>query len=183
MPTFYPLNPPALGDRLLIITNGGALGVCAADACSIHGMKLAKLSEETIKKLSEVLPPSWSHANPVDMVGDATPKRYSQTIGICLGDEGFDGMVMGYARQVMIDPAQTAKEVCQSLKGFDKPVLAVWMGGDDVKEGIKILEESNIPCYFSPGNAVRAFSRLREYGKYLEFAEITELSRRGAKRI
>ena len=74
------LAKPPQGDRLAILTNGGGIGVLATDALIDQGGRLAELSEETISELSQVLPPTWSHANPVDIIGDATGRRYADAL-------------------------------------------------------------------------------------------------------
>ena len=88
-------------ERLVIITNGGGPGVMAADRATDQGIELSSLSENTIKRLNEVLPDVWSHANPVDLIGDAPPKRYEQAIDICLDDPGVDGAIVILTPQAM----------------------------------------------------------------------------------
>jgi phosphoserine phosphatase len=72
--------PRLAGDRLLIVTNGGGAGVLAADAAALGGARLAKLSASSLARLDAVLPPTWSHANPVDIIGDAPVGRYVETL-------------------------------------------------------------------------------------------------------
>ena len=82
-------RPPA-GRRVAVLTNGGGVGVMAADALLDEGAKLAELSPETVRALDEVLPPSWSKANPVDIIGDALPERYTTALQALRKDCGID---------------------------------------------------------------------------------------------
>ena len=76
---------PVAGNELLIVTNGGGAGVLAVDDLVETGGSLAKLSNELIAKLDTMLPATWSRANPIDIIGDATPERYAATMEAVLG--------------------------------------------------------------------------------------------------
>lgn len=176
-------QPAPLGEKVLVITNAGGMGIAAADACAYEGLRLATLSPQTIDKLGKVLPPNWSLGNPVDIIGDATPQRYRDAIVACLDDEGYDGIVIVLTPQAMTDPEGVAREVSQLLEGYHKPVLAAWMGEETVQAGRRILNEHSIPTVFSPGKAVRIFRRLREYSKNLALIDVRETSKTEAERI
>src|SRR5438477_10644267 len=70
-------QPRPKGPRLAIVTNAGGPGVLAADALISLGGELASLSAESMAALNQILPPHWSHSNPIDMLGDALPERYA----------------------------------------------------------------------------------------------------------
>ncbi len=158
---------PPKGDRLAIITNAGGPGVMTTDALIALDGKMAELSEETIEKLDGVLPPFWSHGNPVDVLGDAPPDRFAQALEIVLKDEGVDSVVVILTPQAMTDPTATAHAVSQAASRAFKPVLAVWMGGVMVAEGLQLLSEAGIPSYTTPEKAVRAFMHLVSYARNL----------------
>ncbi|MEO9789647.1 MAG: CoA-binding protein, partial [Aurantimonas coralicida] len=82
------------GDRLTILTNGGGAGVLAVDALESDGGRLAKLSDAGIAALDDVLPPTWSRANPVDIIGDATPERYSAALDILMKERESDAILV-----------------------------------------------------------------------------------------
>ena len=71
-------QPRPKGPRLSIVTNAGGPGVLAVDALIRGGGQLAELSAETVERLNAILPDAWSHANPVDILGDADPERYAR---------------------------------------------------------------------------------------------------------
>ncbi|QDT02158.1 Succinyl-CoA ligase [ADP-forming] subunit alpha [Rubripirellula lacrimiformis] len=156
------------GPRLAIITNAGGPGVMATDALlDRHGV-LADLSETTIAKLNEKLPASWSHGNPVDVIGDAPPERFSAAAEIVLADEGVDGVLVVLSPQAMTDPTGAANAVIEVAKRSHKPLIAAWMGGGKVRQGIELLNDAGIPTYSSPEKAIRAFMHLVSYARNRE---------------
>ncbi len=161
------------GPRLAILTNAGGPGVMATDALIEHKGQLAELSEATMEKLTSFLPSSWSHNNPVDVLGDAPPERFSESLEVVLADKGVDAAVVVLTPQAMTNPTLTAELVGQVAKKSRKPILAAWMGGEAVKEGIHALDEAGVPTYESPENAVRAFMYLVKYTRSQQFLHET----------
>ncbi|MGQ9914371.1 MAG: bifunctional acetate--CoA ligase family protein/GNAT family N-acetyltransferase [Thermogutta sp.] len=158
---------PPKGDRLAIVTNAGGPGVMTTDALIARDGHLAPLSEETIQKLNEFLPPFWSHNNPVDVLGDAPPERYAKALDNVLNDPGVDAVLVILTPQAMTDSTGTARAVGEIAKKHKKPVLAAWMGGHTVAEGMQVLNDFGIPCYTTPEKAVRAFMHLVSYARNL----------------
>ncbi|QDU98886.1 Succinyl-CoA ligase [ADP-forming] subunit alpha [Lignipirellula cremea] len=153
------------GARLAIVTNAGGPGVMATDALlERHGV-LASLSEETVRKLDQELPAAWSHGNPVDVLGDAPPKRIGKAVELVLADEDVDGVLAILSPQAMTDPTGAASAVIKAIGRSQKPVLTAWMGGGKVREGIELLNVAGIPTYSSPEKAVRAFMYLVSYAQ------------------
>ena len=101
-------GPRVRGDRLAIVTNAGGPGVMACDALLAKSGKLAQLSEATLHQLNSALPASWSHGNPVDVLGDSTPERFARALAIVSGDEGVDAVLAILTPQAMTDPTATA---------------------------------------------------------------------------
>lgn len=172
------MQPRPMGNRIAVITNAGGPGVLATDALiELHG-RLANLSQKTLNKLDKCLPPAWSKGNPIDILGDADPGRYGKALEICLDDENTDAVLVILTPQSMTEPAAAAKEIvavserkARSKEKSAKPaktILASWMGGDDVAEGRKILENGNIPIYRAPEEAVQCFTNVYSYSKNLE---------------
>ena len=151
------------GPRLAILTNGGGPGVMAADRASDLGVPLAELSQATIDKLGEVLPPHWSHSDPVDVLGDADPARYQSATEIVLADKGVDGLLVLLTPQAMTDPTGSALALIEATRKASKPVLACWMGAGLVHEGRHKLAEAGIPQFRSPEAGVEAFGYLACY--------------------
>ncbi len=111
-----------------------------------------------------VLPPTWSHNNPVDIIGDASPERYAKAVEIAAKDPHSDGMLVILTPQAMTDPTahrRTAQAAAPAQEG--KPMLASWMGGVDVAAGEEILNRANIPTFPYPDTAARAFNYMWQY--------------------
>jgi acetyltransferase len=161
-------QPRPRGKRLAILTNAGGPGVLATDALVAGGGELAELSPETMKAFDGILPPQWSHNNPVDILGDAEPERYAKSLEIAAKDPAIDGMLVILTPQDMTNPTQIAEKLKPYAKGFGKPVLASWMGGADVAAGDQILNQAGIPTFQFPDSAVRAFNYMWRYSYNLK---------------
>lgn len=153
----------ASGNRLLILTNGGGLGVMAADRAAELEVSLPEISDETKEKLNHILPPHWSGNNPVDILGDALPERYSQTVSICKDDSNSDGLLVMLAPQAMTKADKAAQAVAKIATTCDKPLLACWMGHQQVTHGWDAFAKAKIPYFRTPESAVEAFSYLSTY--------------------
>ncbi len=156
-------QPSPKGPRLTIVTNAGGPGVLATDALIMGGGELADLTPETMEAYNAVLPATWSHNNPVDIIGDASPERYAKALEIAAKDPGSDGMLVILTPQSMTDPTRIAEQLKPLAKQEGKPVLASWMGGVDVAAGEEILNRANIPTFPYPDTAARAFNYMWQY--------------------
>jgi acetyltransferase len=160
-------QPRPKGPRLTILTNAGGPGVLATDALIANGGELAELSEETVKALNRLLPPHWSHSNPVDIGSDAGPERYAKAFEIAAEDPNSDGLLVILAPQAMTDPTQTAERLRYHGETRGKPFLASWMGGAGVAAGERILNQTNIPTFPYPDTAARMFDYMWQYSSNL----------------
>lgn len=158
-------NYAVTGDRLAIITNAGGPGVMSTDRAEDVGIQLAELSPNSLDLLNEVLPTHWSHANPVDILGDATPDRYQKALNICLADDNIDGVLVILTPQAMTDPTQVAHCIIEAAQISKKPVLASWTGGAKVQEGRQLFADSRVAHFSTPEMAVDAFSFLTQYNQ------------------
>ncbi len=161
-------QPRPRGPRLTILTNAGGPGVLATDTLIGTGGQLAELSEATVAELNAFLPVHWSHANPIDVLGDASPERYARALEKAADDPASDGLLVILTPQAMTDPTQTAETLKHAAKSVTgKPVLASWMGGSDVAAGEAILNRSNIPTYPYPDTAAQVFTLMWRYSDNL----------------
>ncbi|MCX7628312.1 MAG: bifunctional acetate--CoA ligase family protein/GNAT family N-acetyltransferase [Methylophilaceae bacterium] len=151
------------GNRLAIVTNAGGPGVIATDRAADLGLALATLSEATLNHLNTVLPPTWSHGNPVDIIGDATAERYEHAIAACMTDENVDGVLAILTPQAMTEPTKVAHKVIELANAHAKPLLACWMGEAQVAEARTLFSQAKIPHYRSPELAVETFSFIADY--------------------
>jgi acetyltransferase len=151
------------GDRLAIVTNGGGPGVLAADRAADLQLPLAELSQSTLDKLSEALPANWSHGNPVDLIGDADANRYGAAVAACLADDGVDGVLALLTPQAMTAPAAAARAVVACRTKSTKPLLASWMGDEQVAEGREVFRQAGVPVFRTPEPAVEMFAHVSSY--------------------
>ncbi|MES1209927.1 MAG: CoA-binding protein, partial [Pseudomonadota bacterium] len=153
-------QPLPRGPRLTIVTNAGGPGVLATDALVAGGGELAALSAETFAQLDGALPAAWSHANPLDILGDADPARYAAALEIAAADGASDGLLAILTPQDMTNPTLTADALAKHGQIEGKPVLASWMGGADVAAGVDILNRAGIPTFQFPDDAARTFCQM-----------------------
>ncbi len=151
------------GNRLAIITNAGGPAVLATDHAPEVKLEIADLSEETMKELNEVLPATWSHGNPVDIIGDAPPERYQAAVDIVLKDSGVDGVIVILTPQAMTAPVEVAEAVVAASEKNRKPIITSWMGGKQVDPARSLFRQARIPTFNTPEAAVDAFHYLAAY--------------------
>lgn len=156
-------QPRACGPRLAIVTNGGGPGALATDTLIANGGESAALSSESLAALDRVLPPHWSHGNPVDVIGDADAERYAQAVEIVARDPGNDGILVVLTPQAVTAPTDIATKLTSFAKLAGKPILASFMGGKSVAEAMAILDRAGIPTFAYPDSAARAFCYLWQY--------------------
>jgi len=151
------------GERLAIITNGGGPGVMAADSATENGVVLAQLSKDTIAALDRKFPAQWSRANPIDIIGDAPAQRYADATAAALADPGVDALLAMYSPVAVTTPEAAAHAVADAARGSRKPVIAAWLGDISPGKTRSFLEERGLPNFYTPENAVEAFSFLCAY--------------------
>ena len=160
-------QPRPRGKHLTILTNAGGPGVLATDALITNGGELARISPETMEAFNDLLPAAWSHNNPVDILGDASPERYAKALEIAAKDPDSDGILVILTPQAMTDPTKTAEELIPYAESLGKPVIATWMGGNDVAPGEAILNKANVPTFPYPDTAARVFDYMATYAENL----------------
>ncbi|QBQ55697.1 bifunctional acetate--CoA ligase family protein/GNAT family N-acetyltransferase [Nitrosococcus wardiae] len=154
---------PMQGNRLTILTNGGGPGVMATDAVILADGQLATLSKKTIQQLDQVLPPTWSHGNPVDIIGDAPAERYVKALKILLNDPQSDALLLIHAPTAIVPSDHIAEAIVTVVKEAKRNVLTCWLGGEAVEKARDIFARANIPTYGTPEEAVHAFLNMVEY--------------------
>jgi acetyltransferase len=155
------------GPRLMIVTNAGGPGALAADALTAGGGQLAEISQATLDSLSAILPPHWSHGNPIDVLGDAPPERYAKAVEIAAKDPNADGLLVILTPQSMTDPTQTTEHLKSHASGGQGPILASWMGGAQIEAGEAILNRAGIPTFPYPDAAASVFNYMWQYSDNL----------------
>ena len=153
------------GARLAILSNGGGFGVLATDALIDEGGHLAELAPATLERLNAALPATWSHGNPVDIIGDAPGRRYADALGILLEDPGIDAILVLNCPTGIASSVDAADAVASVLASRPRtPLITSWVGGSSaVQDARRLLQASRLPVYETPGQAVLAFMHLVRY--------------------
>ncbi len=143
-------------DTLTILTNGGGAGVLAADAAAQVGVELTQLSAATLQRLDALLPATWSHGNPVDIIGDAPVERYVQALQ-ALHDDAGGAVLLMHAPTAIVASAEIARALLPLAAQTPPRVMGCWLGEQSVREARQIFQDANIACFITPEQAVRAF--------------------------
>ncbi len=162
----HPHTPrPAggLARRLTIVTNGGGAGVMAADAAAAAGVALAPLAPALRQTLDAVLPPNWSGANPVDIIGDAPVARYVDTLRTLLAEPETGTVLFMHAPTAIVPAAAIAEALLPLLREHPGRVLAGWLGDASVRCARQAFEAAGVPCYATPEAAVAALAQINTY--------------------
>ncbi|GAB3254122.1 bifunctional acetate--CoA ligase family protein/GNAT family N-acetyltransferase [Chitinimonas naiadis] len=154
---------PLTGEQLVIMTNGGGAGVLAADAVGLGDGILANLGETTLQRLNQALPDTWSHGNPVDIIGDAPVERYLATMDALQDEPACDAILFIQAPTAIVPSQEIAEALIQPLKASKKPVFTCWLGGEAVAGARQLCREAGIPTYDTPEQAARAYLQLVNY--------------------
>jgi len=164
--------PAISGDRLVILTNGGGMGVMATDSLVKAGGRLAALSEETQAKLDAALGASTPpRGNPLRIGADAPPKRFADALDALLGDTGNDAILVLNCPNATTDSTAVAQSVVETIHkatGRRHPVLTSWLGDTSAAEARRLFAANRIPTYDTPSHAVKAFMHLVEYRRNQE---------------
>ncbi len=164
--TAFSMQPLPAGRRVAIITNAGGPGIIAADAVENSAMEVGTLASSTAQALRNQLPAAASVGNPIDVLGDADPERYSAAVAAAQSDESIDAIIVILTPQAMTRPVETARAVA-SCAERGKPVLVSFMGGTDVSAGREALISAGIPDYPAPERAVAALRAMCDYADWL----------------
>ncbi len=153
-------------DSLTLVTNGGGAGVMAADAAAEAGIRLTTLSPATLAALDAGLPPNWSHANPVDIIGDAPVQRYAHTLRTLLTEPATGTLLFMHAPTAIVPSTEIASAllpVIAAQPGAADRLLGCWLGDAAVRQARSLFHDAGIACHDTPEEAVHAFGMLLDY--------------------
>ena len=165
------LQPPMHGDNLLVITNGGGVGVLATDSAEHAGVPMKFAPESVQEELKKHMPYFGSAKNPVDLTGMAGNEWYFDSTKFAFAHEWVDGLVVLYCETAMTNPMEIAKSLHRAITETgikDKPVTISFVGGVRSDEAMQWLVENGIPAYNDPHLAVKAMGTLRDYARLEE---------------
>lgn len=162
----FETQPLTTGNRVAIITNGGGTGVLATDALYQHDLRLAELSKDTEKRLRKAMPSIVNIRLPLDLVGDADDKRYSDALSALESDPNVDAFLVIALFQTPGADSRVASTLIQYGTRMKKPLVVVSMGGSYTKAHKAMMESAGVPVYDSPGDASASLSALINYSRY-----------------
>lgn len=164
-------QPPMKGDNLLIITNGGGVGVLGTDAAEKSGIPLKFAPADVQAELKKYMPDFGSAKNPVDLTGMAGNDWYNVSTRFAYAHPWVDGLVVLYCETAITNPVEIAQSIKRAVdeSGIkEKPITCSFVGGERSAEAMKYLVENGIPAYGAPDKAVNAMGALREYARMQE---------------
>ncbi len=184
------LQPPMMGENIVIITNGGGAGVCATDAAERYGIPLKDIDETLREELKKCMPEFGSPKNPVDLTGMANKEWYKSAIKTALMHKNVDGVAVLYCHTAITEPMDVANAIYDAIKEskVKKPVIVNFVGGKECTEALTWLKKNGIPSYPDPERAMYAMGTLRRYGRLLErdveeFSSYEDVDKRRVKEI
>ncbi len=151
------------GERLAILTNGGGVGVLATDALIDQGGHLADLSPATIASLDAKLPSTWSHGNPIDIIGDAQADRYASALDTLVAAPEVDAVLVLNCPTAIASGIDAARAVIDITARHKGSVLTSWLGSAIAAPARQLFSAAGIPSYDTPEKAVRGFMHLVRY--------------------
>ncbi len=154
------------GSRLTILTNGGGPGVLAADAAADLGITLAKIGSKARERLDALLPPTWSKANPVDIIGDADCARFAGAFETVLADEANDGVLVLFCPTIRLGAEEIARALVPIAAKSSKPVVSAWLGEADASQGRSVFKQAGYAAMRSPEQGIESFAYLAQFVRH-----------------
>lgn len=167
----FETQPQSTGSNIAIITNGGGTGVLATDALYENGLSLAKMSKETQAKLKRRMPETVNVRFPLDLVGDADDKRFSDALDAVEKDPNVDALMVIALFQTPGADSSVAAKLIEYGTRMSKPLVVISMGGSYTRAHRVMMESAGVPVYESPGEAASALAALIGYSRYKEDVE------------
>jgi len=118
--------PLPRGKRIAIVTVGGGWGVLSADEVYRNGLQMAELAPNVIDELNALLPPFWSHANPIDLAGMFTAKREPEgAVNAVTPSDAVDAVVVLGVLGIVSQPLKTMEAVERLHKEYGIDVSSI----------------------------------------------------------
>jgi len=161
-------QPPMVGDNILVLTNGGGVGVLATDTAERVGLPLKFPPEDLQAEIRKFIPEFGSAKNPVDMTGMAYADWYYKTVKASFAHPWVNGLVILYCETSLTNPQEISDSIRKAIADAGaraKPVTVAFIGGTAAAAAMKGLVEIGIPCFEVPDKAVNAMAALNEYAR------------------
>ncbi|MHA2423300.1 MAG: acetate--CoA ligase family protein [Candidatus Thorarchaeota archaeon] len=159
------MQPAAKGDRVLMITNGGGLGVMTTDAIEAEGLAQPPPSSELLARFEDRLPGYCAVGNPVDVVGDAGSDRYDAVFEEAIASDEYDIFVVGMLLQTPSLGMEITNRIAYHSRESGKPFIVISMGGGFTTKAGEIMELMGVPTYATGEKGAIAAKALSQYGE------------------
>jgi acetyl coenzyme A synthetase (ADP forming)-like protein len=172
------LMPPLKGTNLLVVTNGGGVGVLATDAAEKYGIPLKFAPPDVQEELKKHMPDFGSAKNPVDMTGMAGNDWYYETVKFAYAHSWTDGMAVLYCETAITNPLEIAQAIKRAITDSSvtgKPCVVSMVGGTRCEKAMQWLVENGLPAYGAPDEAMNAMSALAELCRIQSMLDKTEV--------
>jgi acyl-CoA synthetase (NDP forming) len=154
------------GPNIAIITTSGGSAVLMADACDRHGLKLPRLSAETLKAIGQYAPQHCSLANPIDLTAQISGDNasFNKIVGLALNDSNVDQLIVRYGMVQGAAGEAWASDLSAIAAKADKPLL-VSLGRvpDSAASALRVFEKNGIPWMLTPTRTALAAGALHQY--------------------
>jgi acetyl coenzyme A synthetase (ADP forming)-like protein len=167
---FFGVTELPKGDRSLIITNGGGIGVLATDACEKFGVNMYDDYPALKAAFSPVMPYFGSAKNPVDLTGQASAANYEQAFLTALGMPQVHSVISLYCETAMLNSAEFIPILENCFGKYheaQKPLVFCLFGGKSTEEVVETLRQKDVPVFTDPYEAVSCMGALYRYSRSL----------------
>jgi len=157
---------PGFGKRILILTNGGGIGINIADACESRGLAVVPLSKAKERQLLKKIPPFAATGNPIDLTGQVRDEHYAEALKIAFSGEEYDLAIVAVLWGPPLITEKLVARIKETLEALNKaakekrqpqkPVLICSPGGAFTKKLAKKFEAKGLPVFYTPESAARA---------------------------
>lgn len=162
--------PVPRGDRTLIVSNGGGMGVFLTDLCERYGLRIPKPSEPLQLLLRKKLPEYYSMSNPIDLTGSGTNEQCVETAEKLMRSGEFDCLLM-----ILLPGTQGINaDIAPLLRGRfpeGQPVIIGAYGEPLFSSLEKDLKNIQLPVFPSAEAAAQALSILIRRRRILDNTE------------
>jgi acetyl coenzyme A synthetase (ADP forming)-like protein len=136
------------GKRAVVITNAGGFAVLSSDYAERYGVNIIDIPENVIDELNGFLPDFWNKGNPIDLLGDASDKRFEKTFEVLARHEDLWDMafIIGFPNLVLTSE-HLAKKILKFSEMTDNRLIATLLGGNSMDAGRELLKENCIPSF------------------------------------
>ncbi|MCL5067556.1 MAG: CoA-binding protein [Thaumarchaeota archaeon] len=159
-------SPLPHNEDIVIVTNGGGIGVLATDKSEALGLNISDPPEELKAELRPLLPTFGSLRNPIDLTANANDEMYRNVLSILLKSHHVGGVIPLFCETANIDPTLVAEAILDlKLQHPSKPMTAAFIGGKLSRIAYTNMLEKKFAAYPTAERAVDGMYALVAYSR------------------